>query len=114
MMEVSTANAPLAMEPSWFAALVMLLIHRLHQRKPVALHRIDIFLDGERYFRFENEGVEIDNQRLEFLGEELAMGQRGAPGKTVTYTLRISNTGECADTFTLSRVGAGWPNSRRR
>jgi len=35
-------------------------------------------------------------------------GQNGAPGETVTYTLRVTNTGNCTDTFTVSRMGAGW------
>ena len=35
--------------------------------------------------------------------------QSGAPGTTVTYTLRVTNTGNCTDTFDLSPSGGAWP-----
>jgi PKD repeat protein len=33
---------------------------------------------------------------------------QGEPGKTVTYTLRVTNTGNCADTFTIAVSGNLW------
>jgi uncharacterized membrane protein len=35
----------------------------------------------------------------------------GDPGETVTYTLRVTNTGNCADTFTVGVNGDAWPTS---
>lgn len=40
-----------------------------------------------------------------------AAGQTGLPGETVTYTLRITNTGELTDTFTVAIQGNSWPTS---
>ena len=33
---------------------------------------------------------------------------QGEPGKTVTYTLRVTNTGNCADTFAITVSGNLW------
>ncbi len=38
-----------------------------------------------------------------------AAAQSGAPGTMVTYTLRVTNTGTCGDTFTVTVSGNAWP-----
>ncbi len=37
--------------------------------------------------------------------------QSGAPGTTVTYTLLVTNTGTCGDTFTVTVSGNAWPTN---
>ncbi len=37
--------------------------------------------------------------------------QLARPGETVTYTVRISNTGNAADTIFLTRTNPGWPTA---
>ena len=37
--------------------------------------------------------------------------QSGAPGATITYTLRMTNTGTAADTFTMTVAGNFWPTT---
>ena len=37
--------------------------------------------------------------------------QSGAPGEPVVYTLQVTNTGGCSETFALSRLVAGWTTS---
>jgi len=40
-----------------------------------------------------------------------ADGQNGLAGKTVTYTLHVTNTGNITGPYSLSRLGSGWPTS---
>ncbi len=37
--------------------------------------------------------------------------QSGEPGTTVTYTLWVTNTGTCGDTFTVTVSGNAWPTN---
>lgn len=37
--------------------------------------------------------------------------QSGAPGATITYTLRMTNTGTAADTYTMTVAGNFWPTT---
>jgi uncharacterized membrane protein len=41
--------------------------------------------------------------------ERLTEPQTGEAGKTVTYTLRVTNTGTAADTIVLTATGQSWP-----
>ena len=40
-----------------------------------------------------------------------AAAQSGARGATITYTLRMTNTGTAADTFTMTVAGNFWPTT---
>lgn len=40
--------------------------------------------------------------------EPAAVSQTALPGQTVTYTLRVTNTGNMADTITFTRTTPGW------
>ncbi|MBC7227429.1 MAG: DUF11 domain-containing protein [Thermoflexales bacterium] len=37
--------------------------------------------------------------------------QTARPGEVVTYTLRVTNTGNVADTITITRTDSGWPTA---
>ncbi len=37
--------------------------------------------------------------------------QAARPGETITYTLRLTNTGNVVDTITLTRTNTGWPTT---
>ncbi len=39
------------------------------------------------------------------------VAQTAAAGETITYTIRVTNTGNLVDTFTVTRTNPGWPTT---
>jgi carboxypeptidase T len=51
------------------------------------------------------------NAVYQFVAEPLAATRWGDPGTQVTYTLRVTNTGNIADTFDVGVSGNAWPTA---
>jgi len=43
--------------------------------------------------------------------EPATAAQSAAPGQTVTYTLRVTNLSNAADTIAITRTNPGWPTA---